>query len=195
MDDAQPTSIPYGHCHCGCGQKPRISPRTSRHHGYVKGEPRRFVKGHNPRLPDPGLAPTPCECGCGHLAPLAQHTDAAKGWVRGHPLRFILGHAGRGARKPVSDVDYLLVEETGCWEWQRGIGPDGYGHAKRNGVQGGAHRYYYEQAKGPIPDGLEIDHLCRNRACVNPDHLEAVTRSVNASRARAAARGEWTPPT
>ena len=45
-----------------------------------------------------------------------------------------------------------------------------------------AHRFAYEQAKGAIPDGLEIDHLCRNRRCVNPDHLEAVTHQENQRR-------------
>jgi hypothetical protein len=46
----------------------------------------------------------------------------------------------------------------------------------------GAHRVSYEWAKGPIPDGMELDHLCRNPACVNPDHLEAVTHGANLHR-------------
>ncbi|MGH2838441.1 MAG: HNH endonuclease [Thermoleophilaceae bacterium] len=47
-----------------------------------------------------------------------------------------------------------------------------------------AHRFFWEQAKGPVPDGLVLDHLCGNRACVNPEHLEVVTRGVNTRRGR-----------
>lgn len=76
-----------------------------------------------------------------------------------------------------------------CWIWQRAMHPKGYGslHIPGSGTPGrrtGAHRVYYEQAKGPIPEGLDIDHLCRVRACVNPDHLEAVTRKENIERGR-----------
>jgi len=70
----------------------------------------------------------------------------------------------------------------GCWEW-KGHRWNGYGRAnlKGRGVTG-AHRYAYEAFYGPIPDGLTIDHLCRNRACVRPSHLEAVPNRVNALR-------------
>jgi len=74
--------------------------------------------------------------------------------------------------------DYLINKKTGCWEWVKDITWGGYG--SKNGR--GAHRVYYERYKGEIPKGLEIDHLCRNRKCVNPEHLEAVTKAVNQRR-------------
>ena len=71
--------------------------------------------------------------------------------------------------------------EADCWEWLR-LDRYGYGVVIAQGRGSGAHRISFMVHKGPIPPGLEIDHLCRNRACVNPSHLEAVIHRVNASR-------------
>lgn len=76
-----------------------------------------------------------------------------------------------------------VVKGDDCWEWT-GCKTNGYGRFKFEGKMVRAHRWSYEQAKGRIPDGLQIDHLCRNTSCVNPDHLEAVTAFENTQRSR-----------
>jgi hypothetical protein len=69
-----------------------------------------------------------------------------------------------------------------CWTWTGAINSSGYGHAWSAGKMVAVHRVAYETLVGPIPAGLDIDHLCRNRACYNPTHLEPVTRQENARR-------------
>jgi hypothetical protein len=70
---------------------------------------------------------------------------------------------------------------TPCWVWLGSRSPEGYG---RIGVAY-AHRISYERHVGPIPEDLHIDHLCRNKTCVNPEHLEPVTQAENQRRATA----------
>lgn len=76
--------------------------------------------------------------------------------------------------------DSLISPEpnTGCWLWLGTLSDNGYGiYAHRR-----AHRIAFEQMKGGIPPGLDLDHLCRVRCCVNPEHLEPVTRKENCRR-------------
>ena len=76
-----------------------------------------------------------------------------------------------------------IIRTDGCWEWIGCLSQKGYG---RFWVGGGktldAHKIAYEKAFGPVPMDMVIDHLCRNRSCVNPEHMEVVTNSENVLR-------------
>lgn len=96
-----------------------------------------------------------------------------------------------GHRVPIQERirSNVLVTEAGCWEWQGKVRNGGYGAIEiRAGIGRAtrklraAHRVSYEAFVAPIPDGLQIDHLCRNRRCVNPAHLEPVTAQENTLR-------------
>ena len=95
-------------------------------------------------------------------------------------LGYLLGDADRG-----DGVDRLWskVEVDGdCWMWQGTTDRNGYGDFWLDGRMRPAHRVAYELLVGEIPGGLDLDHLCRRRGCVNPDHCEPVTRRENLMR-------------
>jgi hypothetical protein len=69
-----------------------------------------------------------------------------------------------------------------CWEWTGSISTNGYGQITYNRKAWKAHRLSYAAFSGTVPEGKEIDHLCRNRRCVNPQHLEAVSKKTNILR-------------
>jgi len=83
---------------------------------------------------------------------------------------------------------YLLDEETGCWNTTYSVAKRGNGYAQASWQDDGraygtgAHRAAWTYWNGPIPDGMTIDHMCKNRACVNPDRLRMLTNSQNARR-------------
>ena len=83
------------------------------------------------------------------------------------------------------------VAASGCWEMNGWHDRDVYAHFHRSKNKSKAHRISYEFYKGTIPNGLTIDHLCKNKGCVNPEHLEAVTKEENASRHNAEGYKRW----
>lgn len=124
-----------------------------------------------------------CRCGCGEKTPIAPKTRSRYGLVKGEPKPFIHGHNRRK-----SGVEYIEEDrgyQTPCWIWPRAQQARGYGTTYRNGKTILAHRALWERTNGPIPEGLELDHLCRVPACVRPDHMEPVTHRENMLR------GKW----
>ena len=78
------------------------------------------------------------------------------------------------------DRFWAKVDTSGsCWLWRAQRNPKGYGRFDIGGTPAYAHRVAYELINGPIPDGLEVDHLCWNPSCVNPEHLRAVSPQTN----------------
>jgi len=126
-------AIPYGYCHCGCGELAPTSPQTVRKLGYVAGEPRSYIRNHDKR--------------------------------------------GTGPK--------YEIDQNGCWIFTGYKNAKGYGMMRNGGPNMEyAHRVFYKRAKGEIPEGMQLDHLCRNPPCVNPDHLEPVTSTQNQRRGR-----------
>lgn len=73
---------------------------------------------------------------------------------------------------------------SGCWLWGASVGKNGYGMFSYQNIMGLVHRISYTMERGPIPEGLSLDHLCRVRCCVNPQHLEPVTSLENNRRGK-----------
>jgi hypothetical protein len=123
-----------------------------------------------------------CGCGCGKPTNIAPQTRPEVGFIKGQPYRYLRGHSGHvkydGSEYTETDRGY----ETACWIWPFGMDGKGYGR-----IRGGlAYQWFYARSGGVVPSGLQLDHLCKQRDCVNPDHLEPVTLQENVRRGRAA---------
>lgn len=166
-------------CECGCGV-------------LVRTEGRRFKPGHFHRvLERPSQL---CDVlGCGELRQ-SQAPWSRVPYCRFHYTRlYETGDLALQPRPSAWDrfVDKVRVLANDCWEWTGGGTGRGhvYGQFWHDGRNELAHRFAYTTMVGPVPNDLEIDHLCRFQRCVNPAHLEPVTPSVNMRRMHAAKKG------
>lgn len=120
-----------------------------------------------------------CQCGCGEKAPIAAKSIYASGWVQGKPMRYIQGH---WAKTNMNKEEYLVTSD-GCWLWQRSLS-GGYARARVQGRMTLIYKHNWEQENGPVPKDMQLDHICKNRSCCNPEHLELVTPAENVRRGK-----------
>lgn len=114
--------------------------------------------------------------------PGCERKHYCRGWCVLHYRRWThFGDALHEPSYPTPEERFWANVEKGehCWEWTGELGISGYGRFNIGRAKVVAHRLSYEWAKGEIPSGLEVDHRCHNRRCVNPGHLRAVTRKQN----------------
>lgn len=117
-----------------------------------------------------------CECGKGGKLRRGMCGACYARWLRQQPTSL------KDRRTPAERFWAKVDRSDDCWVWTGTGTPKGYGQFAPHGKHVYAHRFAYELLVGPIPEGMTIDHLCRNRGCVRPDHLEVVTRGENTRR-------------
>jgi hypothetical protein len=92
-------------------------------------------------------------------------------------------------KNTIEDALWNRITVTGfCWLYEGWLDGHGYGYTRYEGKSRRAHKLAYEELVGPVPDGLVLDHLCRVRNCVNPDHVQPVTHRINLMRGFTPAR-------
>lgn len=114
-----------------------------------------------------------------------ERPQMARGWCQPHWKRWRKYGDPRTLYMPRSlweRIERWTDRSGGCWVWTHWLDQDGYAHASYEGKRVRVHRWSWEQVNGPVPPGLELDHLCRTRGCVRPDHLQAVSHRENMMR-------------
>jgi hypothetical protein len=133
-----------------------------------------------------------CKCGCGETTAIISKTNHAQGRIKGRPNDFVYGHHNRRPRPERrlglgrwTELEWGYV--TPCHIWTGPLSKSGCGQVRdpATGRTRDAYVMVWEARHGPVPEGLELDHLCRVRACVREDHLEPVTHAENMRRAYA----------
>ena len=132
-----------------------------------------------------------CKCGCGGKTTISKINRYDRGVFQGQPTNRLRGHAK--SNNFIAEDRYESKEmgySTPCWIWKECINSAGYGRISRRFKSTRkfkstlAHVAMYEQIIGPVPTGMELDHLCRIPRCVNPHHLDPVSHAINMRRGK-----------
>ncbi len=107
-----------------------------------------------------------------------------RGYCVGHYNQSWRGQEMRPLKDDITDAERLWSkasrpDEASCWQWEASKYPAGYGQFYTKGGLVPAHRFAWELTYGAIPDGAQVDHVCHNRACINPGHLRLATNALN----------------
>ena len=171
-------------CACGCGQVTEIARQNSKKFGFKAGEHRLFLRGHSQIKWRPPLTAEAPLCACGCMRPVGRYsrTTAKLGAIKGNFFKYHIGHVAR--KSSVVFVVEWRGYTSACWAWKMNKTAAGYG------LKGStlAHKHYWQRINGPVPKGMELDHLCSSKDCIRPDHLEAVDHGENMRRAFARKR-------
>ncbi len=133
-----------------------------------------------------------CQCGCGQKTEVAPRTRSDRGWTKGQPKPFVSRHNRKchavqlfvrdSSKLALLRRDYDIDPETGCWLWRGSRDGKGYARVHIGNGHYAVHRVIYERLVGPIGEERQLDHLCRVRHCINPEHLEPVLCVENIRR-------------
>lgn len=196
---------PFRACACGCGEsvhslRARWLPNHDKRrqpHDWIEDEHgcwvwQRYVDARGlPRTERGGKRPAYRMMWEEHIGPIPAGHDVQR--VCGNKLCVRPEHLVLHERVELS-VPRYVVRADGCWIWQRRL-RKGYGEVRLSGGRGRAvpaHRWMWERHRGAIPEGLVLHHTCQDKACVNPDHLEALTPAEHAAR-HSGPRRKWSP--
>jgi hypothetical protein len=197
------STIPLGLCQCGCGQATKVATRTRRARGDFKGQPQRYVLGHNSVMPSETRRCYRCK----QNLPREHFNQVVKlnghyGGVSHHCRNCQAAFRDRNSLAAVTDDFWASVDQSGgpdaCWPWLKGRTQDGYGSFRWTDTLDGerlAHRIACLLTKGPIPDGMEACHSCDNPPCCNPVQLFLGTNAENVAdrvaKGRTRAGNRW----